>query len=75
MLTEHELVLFNDTILENVLNGLRVEDLERLGAETKRKLAIDACILANVHEFVLKLPVGCYTRVGGKADTLSGGQK
>lgn len=68
-------MLFNDTILENVLNGLRKDELARLDSETKRRLVMDACIQAHAHEFIQDLPEGYDTRVGERADTLSGGQK
>lgn len=66
-------MLFNDTILENVLNGLR--DAKKLDPEMKRQLVVDACIQANAHDFIKELPHGYDTKVGERADMLSGGQK
>ena len=68
-------MLFNDTILENVLNGLREEDLKILDPETKRRLVMDACVQANAHDFIKDLPDGYDTKVGERADMISGGQK
>lgn len=68
-------MLFNDTIFENVLNGLRPELVDQLRAEERRRLVVDACSQANAHDFIQELPDGYNTRVGERADMLSGGQK
>ncbi|KIX03637.1 uncharacterized protein Z518_07190 [Rhinocladiella mackenziei CBS 650.93] len=70
-----EPVLFNDTIYENVLNGLHDGRRERLGQEELRKLVVEACITADAHNFVLELPERYETMVGANSDLLSGGQK
>jgi ABC-type multidrug transport system fused ATPase/permease subunit len=36
---------------------------------------IDACKSANAHDFIVSLPDGYNTQVGGKGKQLSGGQK
>jgi len=68
-------VLFNDTILNNVLNGLRGAEAESLTDAQKRELAIEACKQSNAHEFISRLPKGYDTSVGERAGFLSGGQK
>ncbi|KAF2270424.1 multidrug resistance protein [Lojkania enalia] len=74
-LVQQEPMLFNDTIFQNVLNGLRGSQFDRLSDEEKRDLVIDACKQANAHEFIEKLPMGYDTPAGERAGLLSGGQK
>jgi ATP-binding cassette subfamily B (MDR/TAP) protein 1 len=74
-LVQQEPVLFNDTILENVLHGLNTEVALTLSDEDKRRLVEDACTKANAHSFILNLPEGYNTVVGERARLLSGGQK
>jgi ATP-binding cassette subfamily B protein len=59
-------VLFNDTIRYNIAYG-------RPGATDEE--VIEAAKLAQVHDFVLKLPDGYKTRVGERGLKLSGGEK
>ncbi|MCW8085978.1 ABCB family ABC transporter ATP-binding protein/permease [Sabulicella glaciei] len=59
-------VLFNDTIAYNIAYG-------RPGATEAE--VIEAAKLAQVHDFVLKLPEGYRTRVGERGLKLSGGEK
>ena len=40
-----------------------------------REEVIDAAKKSNIHNFVVKLPQGYETNVGGKGTQLSGGQK
>jgi ATP-binding cassette subfamily B (MDR/TAP) protein 1 len=68
-------MIFNDTILQNVLNGYHGGHTENLTAEQKRDLVIAACKQANAHDFIDALPEGYETNVGQRADLLSGGQK
>ncbi len=58
--------LFNDTIRANLLYACPTatqEDLE------------EACRKANIHEFIVKLPLGYDTVVGNRGLKLSGGEK
>ncbi len=59
-------VLFNDTIAYNIGYG-------RPGANEAE--VIEAAKLAQVHDFVMKLPDGYKTRVGERGLKLSGGEK
>ena len=59
-------VLFNDTIRYNIAYG-------RPGA-TEAEI-VEAARLAQVHDFVLRLPDGYETRVGERGLKLSGGEK
>jgi len=60
-----EVILFNDTVLNNVTSGQEV-DMERL------KMAIS---MAYADEVVVKLPNGLNTNIGEKGVRLSGGEK
>jgi ATP-binding cassette subfamily B protein len=59
-------VLFNDTIGYNIAYG-------RPGASEAE--VVEAAKLAQVHDFVMKLPDGYKTRVGERGLKLSGGEK
>jgi ATP-binding cassette subfamily B protein len=59
-------VLFNDTIGYNIAYG-------RPGASEAE--VVEAAKLAQVHDFVMKLPEGYRTRVGERGLKLSGGEK
>jgi ATP-binding cassette subfamily B protein len=61
-----EVYLFNDTILENIKIGNK---------NASREDIIEAAKLAQIHEFVEKLPEGYDTIVGEGGTTLSGGEK
>ncbi|XP_037033409.1 ATP-dependent translocase ABCB1-like isoform X2 [Bradysia coprophila] len=60
--------LFDRTIAENVAYG----DNSR---EISKEEVIDAAKQANIHNFVVSLPLGYDTRLGNKGTQLSGGQK
>jgi len=68
-LVSQEPSLYDMTIKENILLGCKSEqnptqeDIERV------------CIEANIHDFIISLPNGYDTPVGGKGTQLSGGQK
>jgi ATP-binding cassette subfamily B protein len=59
-------VLFNDTILYNIAYGR---------PDASEDEVIEAAKLAQVHDFVLRLPEGYKTRVGERGLKLSGGEK
>lgn len=61
-----DVVLFDDTILNNIRIGNR---------EATDEEVLEAARLARCHEFVEKLPAGYRTRVGENGSTLSGGQR
>ena len=61
-----ECFLFSDTIMENI----RFYDKKITDEQV-----IDAAISANVHENIIKFPMGYKTVVGERGMTLSGGQK
>ncbi|HWW19629.1 MAG TPA: ATP-binding cassette domain-containing protein, partial [Steroidobacteraceae bacterium] len=65
-LVSQEVVLFNDTIRNNIIFG--AEDI----TEKKLQAAVRA---AYVHEFVEQLPQGLETMVGDRGVLLSGGQR
>ncbi|ETO03369.1 P-glycoprotein related protein 2, partial [Reticulomyxa filosa] len=59
-------LLFDTTVEENVRAGNTNVSLEDV---------VEACKLADAHEFILKLPDGYKTKVGSMGGRLSGGQK
>ena len=61
-----DVVLFNDTILNNIAIG-------RMGAT--REEVEEAAKLANCHDFIMKLPDGYDTVTGENGCTLSGGER
>ncbi|KAG0069078.1 Multidrug resistance protein 1 [Linnemannia elongata] len=69
-LVSQEPVLFNATIKQNILYGVRKDQKQPTDADVE-----NACRLANAHEYISKLPQGYNTMVGEKGALLSGGQK
>ena len=65
-LVTQEIILFNDTILNNIAYGHDEIDLERVEQVARA---------ANAHEFIEKLPEGYNTIVGERGAILSGGQR
>jgi ATP-binding cassette, subfamily B (MDR/TAP), member 1 len=55
-LVQQEPVLFNNTVYNNVAFGLVGSEHENAPEEKKRALVKEACIAANAHDFVSKLP-------------------
>ncbi|GBP59391.1 Multidrug resistance protein 1 [Eumeta japonica] len=67
-LVQQEPVLFDRTIGENIAYG----DNSRTPAQDE---IIEAARQANIHNFVMSLPMGYDTNIGSKGTQLSGGQK
>ncbi len=65
-LVTQEPVLFNDTVLNNILYG-------RPGASFEE--VVEAAKAAHAHEFIMSLPDGYNTLVGEEGKRLSGGEK
>lgn len=65
-LISQQIVLFNDTIRNNIAYGIEEIDEEKLYGAAKA---------ANAHEFILKLPKGYDTMIGESGLKLSGGQR
>uniref|UniRef100_A0A0N5ACF5 ABC transporter domain-containing protein n=1 Tax=Syphacia muris TaxID=451379 RepID=A0A0N5ACF5_9BILA len=63
---QQEPTLFNDTIEENLRLGNPDASMESM---------IEACKMANAHNFIMKLPKGYQTQIGDGGVQLSGGQK
>jgi subfamily B ATP-binding cassette protein MsbA len=61
-----EVVLFNDTVRNNIAYGT---------GETDDQRVIDAAKAANAHEFISNLPNGYDTQIGESGVLLSGGQR
>nr|QNG62055.1 P-glycoprotein 2 [Parascaris univalens] len=66
-IVSQEPILFDCTIEENIMYGL--------DREVSHEEVVNAAKLANIHKFILSLPLGYETRVGEKGTQLSGGQK
>ncbi|KAE8363740.1 P-loop containing nucleoside triphosphate hydrolase protein [Aspergillus caelatus] len=67
-------VLFNGTILENILYGAQ-DMFSQLSPAEQQERAIQAAKMADAHNFIATLPDGYYTPVGEKGLQLSGGQR
>ena len=61
-----EVVLFNDTVRNNIAYGRADADLDKV---------VDAAKAANAHEFISALPDGYDTQIGEGGVLLSGGQR
>jgi subfamily B ATP-binding cassette protein MsbA len=61
-----ETVLFRGTIRANIAYGRPEASEEEL---------VEAAMLANAHEFIVRMPNGYDTQVGERGETLSGGQR
>ena len=61
-----EVILFNDTVRNNIAYGLG--DVPQDGVEA-------AARAANAHEFIERMPHGYDTRIGDRGTKLSGGQR
>lgn len=61
-----EVILFNDTVANNLLLG---------NPKATKKDLVEAAKAAHAHEFITKLPRGYETLIGENGNKLSGGQK
>ena len=61
-----DILLFNDTIFNNICFGKEDVTMERV---------VEAAKIANAHDFIMEMPNGYQTQVGDRGMTLSGGQK
>lgn len=61
-----DLFLFSESVRKNVHDGSTQQDLERVERATK---------IAQIHDEILKLPLGYETRLGERGMNLSGGQR
>ncbi|KAF9105003.1 hypothetical protein BGX27_009855 [Mortierella sp. AM989] len=69
-LVSQEPVLFNATIKQNIIYGIRKDQSIPSDQEIEQ-----VCRLSNAHDFISKLPDKYETMVGDKGALLSGGQK
>lgn len=65
-LVSQDVVLFNDSIANNIAFGLKNVSRERI---------IDAAKTANIFDFIFSLPDGFETNIGDRGLNLSGGQR
>lgn len=65
-LVSQDVVLFNDTIANNIAFGLRDVSKERI---------MEAAKAANIDDFISSLPEGLDTNIGDRGLNLSGGQR
>ena len=62
----HEAILFNDTIFNNISFGVEGATMEQV---------IEAAKIANAHEFIMESELGYDTVIGDRGCRLSGGQR
>ncbi|WVQ95699.1 hypothetical protein IAU59_002798 [Kwoniella sp. CBS 9459] len=74
-LVSQEPTLFGTTVRGNVEHGLIGSKWEDASDADKFELVKKACVDANAHDFIMKLPEGYDTMVGERGMLLSGGQK
>ncbi|WRT70520.1 uncharacterized protein IL334_007518 [Kwoniella shivajii] len=74
-LVSQEPTLFGTTVRGNVEHGLIGSRWEHSTDAEKFDLVKKACLDANAHDFIMKLPNGYDTMVGERGMLLSGGQK
>ncbi|KAI9291422.1 ATP-binding cassette, sub-family B, member 4, partial [Neoconidiobolus thromboides FSU 785] len=74
-LVGQEPCLFGTTIKQNILFGLKNDDEFKVDAKQLHDRVVNACKLANIHDFIMKLPQQYDTMVGDRGSQLSGGQK
>lgn len=65
-LVTQEVILFNDTVRNNIAYGMGEVDEARL---------VEVAQAANAHDFIMRLPQGYDTLVGERGVILSGGQR
>jgi len=65
-LVTQEVILFNDTVLNNIAYGHEAIDRQKVEKVARA---------ANAHEFIMKLPQGYDTLIGERGVILSGGQR
>lgn len=74
-LVSQEPTLFATSVRGNVEHGLIGSKWEHSSDADRFELVKKACIDANCHDFIMKLPNGYDTNVGERGMLLSGGQK
>lgn len=66
-LISQDVVLFDDTVARNIAYGMP--------EDTPLELIVEAAKAANAHDFIMRLPQGYNTLVGGRGVRLSGGER
>jgi subfamily B ATP-binding cassette protein MsbA len=65
-IVSQEAILFNDTISNNILFGMK---------HVSKEQVIQAAEIANAHEFIVQTENGYETNIGDRGNKLSGGQR
>lgn len=65
-IVSQEAILFNDTIYNNIVFGLK---------NISKEQVIEAAKIANAHDFILNTDNGYNTNIGDRGNKLSGGQR
>ena len=73
-LVSQETTLYEGTIQENILLGTDLDPTEVSTTDPTSAL-VRACEAANLHTFILSLPLGFSTPLGARGLALSGGQR
>lgn len=71
-LVQQEPTLFQGTVAQNVAKGFVVGQ-KSLSEEKQMQLIKNACLAADAHEFIERLPDGYHTQLGERARMMSGG--
>ncbi|KAH7147035.1 P-loop containing nucleoside triphosphate hydrolase protein [Dactylonectria estremocensis] len=74
-LVQQDLVLFNGTVFDNIVNGLVGTPWEFDTQEEQMERVQEAAKLAFAHDFIIDLPGGYDARIGEHGGLLSNGQK
>ncbi|KAI9643523.1 hypothetical protein NHQ30_008142 [Ciborinia camelliae] len=74
-LVQQEPILFNETIFQNVANGLHDHLASTLTSDQISKSVYQACKDANIHDFISQLPQGYETMAGERGGNISGGER
>lgn len=76
-LVSQDTTLYQGSIRENILLGLKVEDAISTPSDgdDEKDPVVRACKSANIHDFIISLPEGYATDIGNHGVSLSGGQR
>ncbi|KAK6599982.1 ABC transporter [Botrytis cinerea] len=74
-LVQQDPILFNESIFQNVANGIHSQIASTLSQDHITELVHQACKDANIHDFISQLPQGYETIAGDRGSSISGGER